>query len=165
MIMYGCNIVIQTWSLIAWIKNQNKNRKGIVQPSKTRWWIILIYILIVAGITVGFAFIEGIEGFYKFWSGGSVTEQQPFIMRLFDATNLIFTLACVFPMIKRYNWVWITYIICDIGIAGTWICKAILDSHSLVQQFQCWTMVVSGLGMLATCIVGLFNWNKALKNK
>lgn len=157
MIMYGFNIIMQTVVFINWFRT-SKN-KVTIQPTQLKLWIVLLYILGFFALTGLFAWMEGQYWFYNFW----FNQEEPLhvSIRIFDAVVLMFTVAAFFPMMKKYDFVWWIYIICDVGIATTWALKAILVDDQDI--FNCWSMFISGLSMTATCILGMINWRKSLK--
>lgn len=157
MIMYSLNIIIQIWSLITWYRS-SKN-KITIEPKEISWWVTLIYLLFFAGLTALFTWVESIPEFVHFWSGDPTLEPEALQVRIFDSANLMFTLSCFLPMIKRYDKVWYCYILSDLAITLLWLTKSIQNPG----LFDNWTMVVSGLCMTATCFLGLFNWMKAKK--
>ena len=157
MIMYGLNIIIQVWSFISWYRS-SKN-KITISPKVIKWWIALLYLLFFVGLTALFTWVESLEGFVWFWSGHQTKTIQILPIRIFDSANLMFTIACFIPMIKRYDKVWYAYIISDLAICLLWLTKGIVEPSS----FSNWTMFVSGLCMTVTCFLGLFNWKKSQK--
>lgn len=156
MIMYGYNIVMQTIIFINWLRTSNN--KVTIQPTQLKLWLELLYIAAFFGLTVLFAWVEGIDGFSEFWFND---EPLPLSIRIFDAMVLMFTIAALLPMLKKYDFVWWVYIICDVAIATTWALKATLLPEQ--DEFNNWSMFVSGLSMTATCILGMINWRKSLK--
>ena len=158
MIMHGFNIIMQTITLVIWYRTSNN--KVSIQPRHLQWWIVAIYMIGFLGLSILFAWMEHFPWFYEFWSG----EKQEWYLRLFDAMVLMFTVAAAFPMFKKYDFVWWVYIVADVAIAGTWISKGITLTEP-ADQFNSWSMFVSGLCMTATCILGIINWRKSLKNK
>lgn len=158
MVMYGYNIIMQTVVFIIWLKS-SKN-KVTIQPEKLKLWAVIVYILAFFALTALLAWVEGIENFSKFWFND---KPLPATIRIFDAMVLAFTLAALVPMIKKYDFVWWVYIICDIAIAATWASKAILIDDQ--NTFNSWSMFASGISMTATCVVGIINWKKSAKNK
>ncbi len=159
MITYCFNMLMQAVTLVIWYRTSTD--KVSIKPKHWQWWLVLIYIVGFLGLSVLFAWIEGIPTFCDFWNDG---QQQEWYLRLFDAMLLMFTIAAAFPMFKKYDFVWWTYIIADIAMAAMWITKGI-QATSLEEQFHDWTMLVCGLSMLATCILGLINWTKSSRNK
>lgn len=155
LIMYGINIVMQIWSFVTWYKS-SKNKINI-QPKDVKWWIALLYLLIFVGLTALFTWVESIPGFVHFWSGNPQAVPEELSIRIFDSANLMFTLACFIPMVKRYDKVWYTYIISDLAICCLWLTKGILAP----TVFTNWTMFISGLCMTITCFLGLINWQKS----
>lgn len=158
MIMYGFNIVMQTIVFIIWVKT-SKNKISI-EPTQLKLWIVVIYIIGFLGLSALFAWLEGFEWFSQFWFKD---DPLPVPIRVFDAMVLMFTVAAVFPMIKKCDFVWWVYIICDTAIAMTWVLKATMMPRQ--DQFNCWSMFISGLSMTATCVLGIINWRKSLRNK
>lgn len=156
MIMYGYNIVMQTVVFIIWVKT-SKDKKTI-QPTQLKLWMVIIYIIGFFGLTALFAWIETIPAFSQFWFKA---KPLPLVICVFDAMVLMFTLAALVPMIKKYDFVWWVYIICDIAIAMTWALKATILPGQ--DKFNCWSMFISGLSMTATCILGIINWKKSLR--
>lgn len=159
MIMYGFNIIMQTICFINWIRT-SKNKVSI-EPTKIKTWIVIVYIIGFFALTALFAWVETIPAFYNFWFGGTVTEQLPIPVCVFDAMVLMFTVAAFFPMIKKCDFVWLIYIICDAAIAVTWALKASLIPGQ--NTFNAWSMFISGLTMMATCVLGIINWRRSLK--
>lgn len=157
MIMYSLNIVIQIWSLITWYRS-SKNKISI-EPKEISWWVTLIYLLAFVGLSALFTWVEQVPGFAQFWSGNPDAEPEALPIRIFDSANLMFTISCFLPMVKRYDKVWYCYILSDLAISFLWLTKSIQDPGI----FDNWTMVVSGLCMTATCFLGLFNWMKTKK--
>lgn len=159
MIMYGFNIIMQTTIVIIWYKT-SKN-KITIEPTQLKWWIAALYIIGFFGLSALFAWLEGQDWFYSFWF--NTNGAMPLPIRIFDAIVLMFTVAAFFPMVKKCDFVWWVYIICDVAIATTWALKATMVNDTDV--FNCWSMFVSGLTMTATCILGIINWRKSLRNK
>lgn len=160
MIMYGFNIIMQTVVLINWYRT-SKNKVSI-EPTQLKLWAVILYVLGFFALTALFAWIEGFQSFNRFWFHTD-DKPMPLVIRIFDALVLMFTVAAFLPMMKKYDFVWWVYIICDAGIATTWALKASLLSDQ--NTFNCWSMFVSGLSMCATCILGIINWRKSLKSK
>ncbi len=158
MIMHCFNIVMQTITLIIWYRTSNN--KVSIEPKHLKWWIVLIYIIGFLGLSGLFAWMESFPWFYEFWTGS----EQPWYLNLFDAMVLMFTVAAAFPMFKKYDFVWWIYIITDVAMAATWITKGVIATDPL-NQFIAWSMLVSGLSMTATCILGMINWKRSLRNK
>lgn len=153
MIMYGYNIIMQTIVFIAWFRS-SKNKVSI-EPKQLKLWIVVLYIIGFFGLTALFAWVETLDGFSQFWFN-----DKPLALPIciFDAMVLMFTIAALWPMVKKYDFVWWVYIICDIAIATTWALKATLVPGQ--DQFNCWSMFVSGISMGATCVLGIINWRK-----
>ncbi|XQP55219.1 MAG: nicotinamide mononucleotide transporter family protein [Mycoplasmoidaceae bacterium] len=162
MIMHGFNIIMQTITLVIWYKG-SKNKVSI-EPKHLQWWIVVIYIVGFVGLSILFAWIQKFDWFYSFWSGGKQTQANPWYLRLFDSMVLMFTIAAAFPMFKKYDFVWWVYIIADVAIASTWITHGLVDAQP-ADQFNDWSMLVSGLSMTATCVLGIINWRKSLNTK
>lgn len=158
MIMYGFNMVMQTIVFIIWYRT-SKN-KITIQPTQLKLWFVIVYIIFFFGLTALFAWIEGIEAFSQFWFRA---DPMPLPIRIFDAMVLMFTIAACFPMLKKCDFVWWIYIICDTAIATTWALKATMVADENI--FNAWSMFVSGLSMCATCVIGIVNWRRSLKNK
>ena len=160
MIMYGFNIIMQTITLVIWYRGSSN--KVSIEPKHLQLWIVIIYIIGFIGLSFLFAWIQHFDWFYTFWYGGQQEQASPFHLRMFDAMVLMFTIAAAFPMFKKYDFVWWVYIITDVAIASTWISKGITEVNP-GNQFNCWSMLASGLCMTATCILGMINWRKSLK--
>lgn len=162
MIMQGFNIVMQAITLAIWIRTSKD--KVSIKPKHLQWWIVLIYIAFFIGLSFLFAWIQHFDWFFKFWSGGKQETENPLYLRVFDSMVLMFTVAAAWPMFKKYDFVWWVYIIADVAIAATWVTHGIVDAEP-ATQFNDWTMLVSGLCMTATCVLGIINWRKSLRNK
>lgn len=160
MIMYGVNVVIQSVSLATWMKDSKQT--GKITPKAFPTWAIIVYLIGFAILAGLFAWMEGFDWFYGFWSGGSQTEPNPVVVNIFDAITLMFILSTCLPMIKKYDWVWYTYMINDIGLMGVWIAKIVYGASN---PLQCATMVTSATFMLITNILGILNWRKSKKSK
>lgn len=156
MIMYIFNAVMQTIVFIIWFRS-SKN-KITIQPVQFKLWFVIIYIIGFIGLSALFAWIEGIDAFSQWWFDKA---PLPLPIRVFDAAALMFTVAACFPMLKKCDFVWWIYIICDIAIAMTWALKASMIADENI--FNAWSMFVSGLSMCATCVLGIINWRKSLK--
>lgn len=159
LITYCFNFAMQLTTLIIWYRVSNN--KVSIQPKHWKWWWVLIYIVGFIALSLLFAWIETFPNFQEWWFNG---EKQPLHLLVFDSMLLMFTIAAAFPLFKRYDFVWITYIIADAAMAAMWITKGVTHTD-VADQFNDWTMLVCGLSMLATCIVGLINWMKTSKNK
>lgn len=162
MIMYCINIIIQGGSVIAW--SRASKDKVSIAPKHVKTWITIIYLAVFVGLTGLFAWVEGLPGFVEFWSGGSQTIPESWPVRIFDSAILMFTIAGLVPMFKRYDLSWYTYIFANTAICLLWLTKGIEAIQSGTgNQFDCWTMFFSGLCMTAVDFIGLFNWRRSIK--
>lgn len=157
MIMYAFNMVVQIITAIIWIKESND--KVTIKPRHVKPWVALLYLAIFAGLTALFTWIEGLEGFCKFWSGDETVTSSSLPIRIFDSAVLIFTIATVIPMFRTYDQVWWVYVIVDIALVCLWITKGI-ENTDPKQQYVIYSTLVTNIAMLATCVAGIFNWSK-----
>lgn len=160
-IMQTCNIITQTVTMITW--SRSSTDKGTIEPKRLKTWVSIVYVSCFIGLAFLFAWIESLEAFYKFWSGGTQTEPKSYPIRLFESLSLMFIIAGFFPMIKGYSLIWWLYAVSDITMATTWVLNAISLSGSglTAEVFNCWSTFASNICMLSTCCVSIYNWRKS----
>lgn len=123
--------------------------------------MILVYVAIIIGLSFLFAWVEGLEGFYKFWSGDPNATCQPYVIRFFESFSLMLIVGTFFPMIKGYRFLWWLYAACDVTMAITWAIRGITsaDVGFTPEIYNCWSTFASNICMLSACIISILNWN------
>lgn len=163
MVMYVLNIGMQTWSLIVWLKDSKD--KISIKPSHAKWWIISIYLVVLACFIVFFSWMDGQRWWIEFWTFGKKAVIQPSMAeRIFDACALVFMVGCLYPQLKKYDQVWYVYILNDISMLIQWCLKA-SNARNSVDLFNALTMIASTVCMTAVCILGIISWKKSIKSK
>lgn len=159
-IMQGCNIATQIVTLIFWVKHSEN--KSTIKPKRLPLWFVLVYTAIFVGLSFAFAWMEGQDWFYKFWSGDPHAISQPYSIRIFESLSLMLIVGTFFPMIKGYSLTWWLYAMCDVTMAITWLLRALTSAEGglVPEVFNCWSTFASNICMLVTCVIPILNWRK-----
>jgi len=163
MIMYVLNIFMQLSSFIIWLKGSND--KISINPKHAKWWVCLIYFVVMVGFIAFFSWMDGQSWWIKFWTFGLKEPIAPTMAeRIFDACSLVFMIGCLYPQLKKYDQVWYVYILNDVAMLVQWSLKAAYATNN-VDLFTALTLIISTVCMTATCILGLINWKKVQKKQ
>ena len=146
-------IIAQTVLYIQW-KRKSENKKTI-DPKKMNWSTFIIFVIITILLSVGFAQIEDIDGFTKFWLG---EEKQPYLVRLFDSLGLMFTISSIYLLWYKYNQIWIIYLLGDGFLLALWCTQLSLANWKIDDISNSINMLLALATMVSLNVCGMFNW-------
>ena len=119
------------------------------------WSTFIIFVIITILLSVGFAQIEDIDGFTKFWLG---EEKQPYPVRLFDSLGLMFTISSIYLLWYKYNQIWIIYLLGDGFLLALWCTQLSLANWKIDDISNSINMLLALATMVSLNVCGMFNW-------